>query len=412
MAVIVFDDGGATGLWSNTANWVGGVLPSSADQAKISADCTLDVDDVIDDLEVDAGFTLTINATFGLTGMTGGIADNTTNEIVMGAGCNLNWNTAADVYNYIKITGNGTSGSQLTIKNDAVGDHAIYLVNKNTFIKWANIEGSPYSTDIECGRFHDCEFKQRNSLAYLTSGVELIRCFISGYTGGGRWFWWEHRNHLRLENIAWGYDRAGTSYSMGNPGINNNTPMFNGLIMANGSIDQGVSSEVLVENWGYIDPSMLPGTASSLDTDQGVPGITKVYTGGATIERMTAAAKSGTYGTRVTPTSICSTQYPGVYEAYVPITSGDNLSVSIYGRRHTMTSDCAEIEIDPSGTWFTRAAAATTVMTTDDTWYEFTDSRSTASGTSQAGMCRIVLRLKEYQLSGYFDWADLVVTVT
>lgn len=70
-----------------------------------------------------------------------------------------------------------------------------------------------------------------------------------------------------------------------------------------------------------------------------------------------------------------------------------------------MTDDCAEVEIDPEGAWFTPNTSAPT-LTNDDTWYEFTPSASGAGGTAAKGSVRIVLRLKEYQAGAYFDWAD------
>ena len=115
------------------------------------------------------------------------------------------------------------------------------------------------------------------------------------------------------------------------------------------------------------------------------------------------------YGGRNTPTSaFCSADTPWDTSVYIPIATGENIAVSVYGRRHTMTNDCAEVEIDPEGAWFTPNTSAPT-LTNDDTWYEFTPSASTAGGTADEGMVRVVLRLKEYQAAGYFDWADMVV---
>ena len=87
MATVVFDDGNATGIWSDALNWVGGSLPNAADTADINADCALDMDDIVAILDVGAGITLTMNAGFDLTGMTADCLG--TGTIVMGAGCQL-----------------------------------------------------------------------------------------------------------------------------------------------------------------------------------------------------------------------------------------------------------------------------------------------------------------------------------
>jgi hypothetical protein len=103
----------------------------------------------------------------------------------------------------------------------------------------------------------------------------------------------------------------------------------------------------------------------------------------------------------------------------IPIKTADNLSVSVYGRRKTITdggteNTLAEVEIDPEGAWYTPVTSAAVTMTNeedgDPEWYEFTASASTAGGTAAEGMGRVVLRLKQYTAAGYFDWADMVVT--
>jgi hypothetical protein len=147
----------------------------------------------------------------------------------------------------------------------------------------------------------------------------------------------------------------------------------------------------------------------------GTPGVTLVYNAYATSQTTSLAAKSGSGGMRVTPLGTGIEYEPGygVVELFVPIASGQNLAVSVYGRRHGLSSDCADIQIDPEQTWFGATATGTSEVSAEDEWYEYSASTSGgARGSGLAGMCRVILRLKEYTAGAYFDWADFSVEVS
>ncbi len=222
-----------------------------------------------------------------------------------------------------------------------------------------------------------------------------------------------------LESVAIGYRRDGTAAGMYANATTRlwydlPTTIQNMIDLHGMNIESGRDSPsfcIAVDNLGYLPSAMLPGTGSDLDNAAVGPGIGKVFMLMGNIERSIAAKKTGDYGERMTPLSDLTNGRTLESSIYIPIATGDDISVSVYGRRHTMTNDCAEVEIDPEGAWFTPDTDAT-VLVNDDTWYEFTPSAAGAGGAGDEGMVRIVLRLKEYQSGAFFDWADMVVTVT
>lgn len=72
-AQVTFNNGGGDNLWSNTANWVGGVLPTSADEIILAADATLDLNGVGSKVTLGNG-SYTITGTAGAVSLT--LSDN------------------------------------------------------------------------------------------------------------------------------------------------------------------------------------------------------------------------------------------------------------------------------------------------------------------------------------------------
>jgi hypothetical protein len=217
--------------------------------------------------------------------------------------------------------------------------------------------------------------------------------------------------NTRLRNVAIGYNRDGSATTL-SVGIvcNQCLQITNCIINATAQVTvdkfMGITE---IHNLGYVDDAMVvPGSA--LESAIANPGINAVWYYHGSLIRSTAAKKTGDYGVLATPLATCSANAPLELSLYLPISSGDDLSVSVYGLRSQMTDDCAEIEIDPEGAWYTQVTGTVT-MTNEDEFYEFTATRTGAGGTGAIGMVRIVLRVKEYEAANYFYWADFTATV-
>ncbi len=403
----------ATGVYNVGATWVGGVAPGALDTAIIAAGhvVTVTVNQVCLGITINATGELVIDDGVAFTGMTASMTNNGT--LTIGAGATFSFNSAGNVTASNLIYVNGTSVSIVTIQNAGAGN-LNFLPLYPSLIKWADIDTYLTNTSSTAvwGIFEDCQINFGGTRPAMSGGIIFRRCFIYGYTSDCRF--WQVTEYPPWENIAWGYNRAGAAQAVGRiaAGSGGIIKHLQNAIINNVSIvncdRRGMYG--LIENRGWLTPSMLPGTGSNLDIAQTSPGISWLQNYVGVIERSTAAKKTGDYGARCTPNSRCDADGGESLESsiYIPIATGEDIAVSVYGRRHTMTNDCAEVEIDPEGVWFTPDTDAT-VLTNDDTWYEFTPSASTAGGSSDSGMVRIVLHLKEYQSAAYMDWADCVI---
>lgn len=408
----------ATGNWNaagqTTWNEVG--TPGAGDTATIQNTHTVTVtaDQAVDGVTTDSGGSLTVAAGIALTGLTASITNN--GDITLAAGSSFRYNSASILYCGGLWTVNGTSGSQVTIDNQGAGNVA-WQPNSSSLIKWANITGFPASTNLLLGRHEDCEinFDSNRPTAYV--GIGFKRCFLYGYTSASR-FWMTNPPgpDYEWENIAWGYNRAGSAQTanvMGGGSSLYGTVLWIQNCVSNSSalISSVAGSAAIVDNFGYLDPSMAPGTSSDLDIAMGDAGICKVWNYAGTYERSTSAAKNGTYGVRMTPGANCSSVSPLEVWLYVPCESGDSISVSVYGRRHaTSTTTPAQLVIDQEETWLASSVSHEPTMTDADTWYEFTQSGTAAAGSTK-GTLRIILRVDEYNAGNYVDFADAVITI-
>jgi len=408
----------ATGDWNaagqTTWNEVG--TPGAGDTATIqnTHTVTLAQNEQCDTLTIDVGGTLDL-ATFTLTGMT---AETTLSGTLLGGdNCALTFNNAADrairggasgVLNIVASSGNralidnvGAGKTSVldvpTVHLDYVDIHSAVNGVRNSaqnavswYIDHCDIEGAGAGSvwGVFC-----INSKQ-------THAVWIRNSYISKFQATGRGI--QVNGIAVLENVVFGVDidgnaQANTSdFSYAYPA----TYFCNSVRSTAATMIHAATTHrgrIIAGDWGYAHGVGTPGIGYLHD---GTIGI---------IERSVAAKKTGDYGARCTPLVDCDADRSVETSVYIPIATGDNIAVSVYGRRHTMTNDCAEVEIDPEGAWFTPATVATT-LTNDDTWYEFAPSANGAGGSGDEGMVRIVLRLKEYQAGAYFDWADMVVT--
>ena len=315
----------------------------------------------------------------------------------------------------VKALLSGSSGAGIiTIQNVGAGN-AYTKFADGSVLKWCDVYAIPYDSPSQNVIFEDCDLVYWTSVSTNQSPFwKLRRCFISGY-GDNLYINYSRGNSdsdPQWENVVIGYRRNGAAAAVtrafvlqaGRITIRNFLGNYTTLMSSDGD---GVA--LVVDNMGYVVSSMLPGTGSAMDLAVVAPGIGYEYRyKRGTMERSASAKKTGDYGERMTPVSQVTSNYPLESSIHVPITTGDDIAVSVYGRRHTMTNDCAEVEIDPEGAFFTPNTSATE-LTNDDQWYEFTPTGTNSSGT---GMVRVVLRLKEYQAAAYFDWADFAVTIT
>lgn len=393
----------ADGNWSAAGTWSGGVPPTAGDVADMNHNVTLDIDATVDQLDVANGKVLTMNAGYGVTGMTTSMPS--TGQVYMNAGCALKWDSASSrgPGESTEIITRGTSGSRCVIDN--VGAGALYVGSfwRGYYdMKWTEVlsfSGKIIGDDVSL--FEDCLIKAFNtSTDIVCSNVTFRRsalCNCRRVSTEGQ--------SPRFEGCVFGEDLDGGSYPNAWTDFQpaGGFYRFNGVRFTHATpIGSGGWGRVWIDNYGCALGS-------------GNPGTTRVHEPYWYWERSTSAAKAGTYGIRLTPQN-ANIAYPGRFgevEVYVPIESGQDVTVSGYLRHHGLSSDCAEVIIDPEGTWFDTPVGEVPNLASADTWYEVTPTTGTtgARGTGQAGMCRIVVYLYEYAASSYLDVADFVITV-
>ena len=437
-----------TGDWNVGATWVGGVAPGAGDTATIAAGhtVTLTANQQVDGLTINTTGAFVVNAGTQLTGMIGTLT--CSGDLTVNAGCVLQWNANGEMVLICDTGGQtilfaGTSDNQITVENiHATGWVNLKRITHNitALFEWLNLAGRFYdsaggvSTNSKW-QFIDSEFDGSKYGSYVVctrSGVMFRRCFFAPQNGQEcLYVRYGYGEADTLVNCAMGYFRDGSAVATPNYGIllySDSASGFAKNLIINATTEVyhryygNVNREFTIENLGYIVSAMLPGTGSALDLAAGNPGTNKIYRMGADgsyrgiYERSTSAKKTGDYGCRQTPgTYVGVAAYPCEYletSIYIPITAGDAIeNLSVHGRRHLMTDDCAEVVVDPDQTWLSSEVSVTTTQTNSDQWYEFADASVGTAGGSGTGMLRIVLRLKEYQASAYHDWADMTIDV-
>ena len=425
MAVVVFDDGNTTGIWSDVLNWVGGALPLAVDTADMNEDCALDMNDIIARLDVLAGKTLTMGAGTALTGMTDDALGQ--GKVYMNAGCELSWDTAADKSSKdLEIVARGTSGNRCLITNVGAGRLSIVSsTSKGWDCEYTDIHNVfSFFLTGDLLRLIVCDLEGAAASNYvipLCTRIILrdgwISNFDSAVYGGLAIGYGAGTKVIDIQNMVWGEDIDGNAQPNAKDWVlwevagqwGKSVRARNVMLLSATPIHWNSNtvgwSRVVIDNYGFCATHLL-------GSGPGTPGVGYIGTPFWTGERSAAAKKTGDFGARITPKAGCGDAIDKDAElvVFIPIATGDDISVSVFGRRHTMTNDCAEVEIDPEGAWFTPDTSAPVLA--DDTWVEFTPSAVGAGGAADSGMVRIVLRLKEFQGAAFFDWADMVVTVT
>jgi len=426
----ISSNGTGGGDWNVGASWDGGVSPGTGDTATILSGDTITItaNQAVDGITINSGGELVINDTVTITtteawDVYGIVTADAGSGIALGNSKYLN------VQNGGVFNANGTDAKHVTISGES--DDYLFLREASdailTFVDFTRVgirTYEQYHTSLLV--MEDCDIDMADGYGFYLGGPQVVlrRCFIHGCRYSGMMCGGYTLSNLALENVVFGYTRAGAlDENSTTPGYgdirfaNNqtgivflrNTVWTKGPTWNSPTTRMASPGGLYIDNLGHVTSAMLPGTSSALDNAVVGAGIGRRITCLGSIERSTAAKKTGDFGVRATPDAEVNTNKALESSIYIPISTGDNISVSVYGRRHLMTDDCAEVEIDPEGAWFTPTTAATTMTEADTQWYEFAPSANGAGGSSDTGMVRIVLRLKEYEAGAYMDWADMVV---
>lgn len=325
---------------------------------------------------------------------------------------------------------NGTSGSHCILRNVGGGTVPFQCNGGTITLAWTDVTNLCVSGQYGNGvmTLTDCTFSGMTDSGWFAVGVTsrsvMRRCFIYGNAYGMRL----NYAGLIMENCVFGYNRAGAASTNTSADIrifatvgaqtvvaampctiNNAILGSTTQVYFSAPTTDGYRCGLVVENLGHILASMLPGTASALDTAHVDAGVNKIWTPLGSWERSTANARTGTYNIRVTPLGQVSKSVPIEVPIYIPIQSGQNIAVSCYASRSGDSSDCAKLRLDPEGAWFT-PDESTELLTNTATYYELTVSGATARGTGAKGMVRVVLVVDEYSAAQYVDFDDLTVT--
>jgi hypothetical protein len=419
MATVVFDNdgGGGDNLWSTNTNWVGNALPLAADTADIDAACTVDVSDIIAQLDVASSLTLTLNANIALTGMTEDTLG--AGAIYMNAGSSLIWDTGvANRTCSLDITSRGTFDNWCTIQmisafrrltlnginmdfeyTDILKIGVIGRSSTGEYMRlyYVNAEGDAIATGaiIPYGEttIIDHVWLSDGSGFNLTSRVGGDACFAS---------------HLTL-----GEDRHGAS----KPNVND---LSTGISTEGGNF-HGKCCRLTSSNQFFWANKTRAGNNYKIDdfgcaNGVGDPGGSVTDTPFWNIERNSAAAKSGSYGARITPklNADRGASENAVLSLFVPIASGDDLDVEhcfIRPNAGTSLDDSkVTVTIDPTESWFDGANSASPTWSGTD-WQDVTPTAVTgARGTNQVGACEVEIRLADYSAADYIDATDVEIT--
>lgn len=401
------------GNWSAGATWVGGTPPGTGDIADMDHDVTLTDNRVVDGIDVADGITFTMNDNTELTGLDTNQPN--TGTVVVGAGCLVQTTAAGtDIQGTWQVS--GTSGNITTFEPTGAGGFGFdFQVTGTSFFEWCNIKSRAGLAAVGA-RFDECEI----DIAGINNtfrGLRFRRCFLTTTTADATVTCDNEPTSFR--DIAYGYSRDGTvrastlglAWEAMDPVID--------MVLNASSLSPSLDASLLtIDNMGFLPTAMLPDTGSALDGAVAGPGIGYANSKPGIYERSTAAKKTGDFGVRLTPKADIVNDFwdRGLeVSAYIPVATGENVSVSVQARRNDggsggMTSDAMEIELDPEGAWFTPDISAETLPSAD-TFAELTATGTNAGGSSDVGAVRIVLRVKEFAASDTGDFADMVVTV-
>jgi hypothetical protein len=408
------------GDWNTSTVWTPNGVPGSGDSAQCSHNITIStIDAVIDALTVDSLKTLIMSNSYSLTGMTASVLG--AGEITLGPGSDLKWNSASALtLADVSLVTRGTSGNRCQLENVGAGGLTWSSADTGDFdCEYIDILGitSAVFGGHNVQRFIDADFIGSGTSSYILMGYQadivfLDRVWISNF---GHALGWAPRytgpntpnNQIHMTNITLGESRDGTANDNGNDIHFENAKGAGRLYLRNAQLLSagGISMEVRPEQYIHIDNYGY----NPHHTTTGSPGAWFTEGSYFAAQRSTSNPKSGeTYHARVTPKSGCGDDEwkNADINIWVPVLSGDDIDVSVYGYNFGLTpASCAEVIIDPEGALYTSASASPSF--TDSTWVEANPSASSASAT---GTVHVVLRVKEYVASKYFDWSKVVIT--
>lgn len=371
-------------------------------------------------------FAMAAGTTLSETGVSGN-AVSFAGTWTMGAGCTLSGTKAAEWVAASAgvggtFTATGTAGSPISITNAtalrnarlgaslvASGTYNLTHVNLDGVLAFVGSAGLFNLSYVQFAPKVAADVIQFNSTTPNPTGL-FRYCWVAGVVGttflSASPFM---QPGIVLENIAIGYARTGAANAL-TTGQSSCCAAHVRNCIINATTQVSGVGRFSVDNLGYLDAAMVAG-GSALAAAVVDPGVSKTWGGYGTVERSTANPRTATYHERSTPESNVTTTHPLDFSIYVPISSGEDIAVSVYASRSAMTSDCAKIVIDPEQAWFTTATSAE-LLTNAATYYQLTASASTARGAGATGMVRVVMRVDEYAAAQYVDWDDFAVTIT
>jgi hypothetical protein len=420
--------------WNDTAGWNGGVVPVAGDTVTIISGSTITLTDnrQCASITVNGGGTLVFNADVQMTNMTADFLVTGTFDCREGALIEFNSGTSraistAGASGILKIV--GTAAKLITIRN-----------SQTTVDTQVRYESGPYGSDqklIYCNvagyvgqatRLGQCKWNEfygnTSFIQRPDSSVTVIdHCFFARRSAGNPVPIAQAANlgspKQSWSNLVCGYRRDGSAAQLTSliTSIWGMSWLRNVIANTTGTFLFGMnnlSDGVYIDNWGFVDPAMLPGTGSALDSAQGNPGISKSwFPTNSTVEKLAAAAIDGSWGCRVVPKAdIHSTVHPGTMPVDIiipiPIASGDNISATVKAKRSSgLGSSCAKLVIDPEQTWFTTAQSSEALNDTNATTLSV--SANGARGSGLKGVVHVVLRTQDYAASQTLDWDTLEV---
>lgn len=388
-----------------------------------------------------ASRTLTIAADkvlSGMTGMPGTEAGNVGGSIYMNAGSAIEANMAAEFTLWFiatspGLTVRGTSAKVVRFENiNGAYNFMVRGRDSLTFdIEQCDLYGCIWTaTTGNWGLMAKSVMFAPKVAAPIISGQSLRFClmdkiWVAGAAGTTHTLFsgLNSAPHHRISNLAIGYKRDGSANPL-TAGISGGATLAGACVRAhfqNAIINATTpvvlpltsdrrpsSQQIVIDHYGYVDPGMVA-DASALAAAVVAPGITKTWSVAGTVERSVANPRTGTSHSRMTPSSIVTATAPVSQVIHVPITIGQNLSVSVYASRSGMTSDCAVVAIDPEHSFFDTPVDSTELLTNVATYYQLTASATNARAT---GLVRLEYRLLEFENGHYVDWDDFSFQVT
>lgn len=413
------------GNWSAGTTWSGGVAPTTGDDASLGHSVIVNGNFTCDKVvSTYNGAVLTISEDCSLTGLITAPGGGSNWTLTMEAGATFSYNVAADIdlKSLRTINATGTALKWCTLANVHASGSLSWTLNSGSAL------GLVYTDWLNCKN--------------LTANVNrLDHVNIEGVANGVVNIFYDLLYAPLMSNInISNFSGTGTGLNFGTLSPIGSMPLWSNIVLgtdrsgnaqANAkdfafSYDGAIHCENLI--WSAATPVTITrtnvriaidnlGFANCNGTVTGTRGVWYTETDDCTIQRSTTNPYTAeTYCALVTPKSTCAAPGAGGAVAadidlWVPIVTGDAVSVTTHARRNGLSADCGDLIVDPEGTWFTATTTAT-ALTDNATYYEVTATPAgTAAGTAEKGSLHIVLRCKEYAVGETMQWGGVEITV-